>query len=276
MSYGRVRTYGVGEEMQYDDDDIPMINYGTYEYNPLTIAQYALTVYGRYLHGGDEADRERFLEVMEGLLKRQDEDGAFRYMFTWEYHLGEEPFEPGWVSGLTQGVALSALARAYDLTGDERFREAGDVSLEFMLTPISEGGTLTTLEDLAPELANYVFISEYPHDPVYYTLNGFMYSMVGLYDWADVMAGTPGADLAARYLECTTKTLELILPLYDVGGFTAYDLAQVMLGAESTNLNPHYHAVHIYLLHALDSIEENARFKMFEERWAEYVDSNTS
>src|SRR5690606_29452397 len=125
------------------------------------VSQYALTQYGIYISNRDEGAKHRFLAAVDRLLKMQDEEGAFRYNFAWKYYLTKEIYEPGWVSGMAQGQALSALSRAYYVTHDPKFIEAGNKALDFMIRPVEEGGTMTTLGDLHPSLTNYIFFEEY-------------------------------------------------------------------------------------------------------------------
>lgn len=167
---------------QIDEEGIPKVQYGQeYYYNPVTVAQYALAAHGTYI-GGEDANKVQFLKAADRLLILQDESGAFRYSFPWTYYLTGETFKPGWVSGMAQGQALSVLSRAYLLTGNNKYLRAGDKALKFMVTPVSEGGTLDSLEDIDPSLKNYLIFEEYISKPASYTLNGFMFSLLGLYD----------------------------------------------------------------------------------------------
>ena len=67
-----------------------------------------------------------------------------------------------------------------------------------------------------------------------------------------------GKLLASRYFGLTMNTLHRILPYYDLGGFTAYDLSHLMYH-RSPHIGANYHAVYIFLLHALVSITADAQ-----------------
>lgn len=84
---------------------------------------------------------------------------------------------------MAQGVALSALARAYNATKDARYLEAGERSLAFISVEKKDGGAKTSLADLHPSLKGYVYFLEYQTEPDVYTLNGYMFALLGLYDW---------------------------------------------------------------------------------------------
>lgn len=202
--------------IRLDEDGVPMRNYGgEYHYNPVLVAQYALNLYGRHLLGEDTA--EAFEAALARLLALQDERGAFTYDFVWRYYLLAEPYEAGWTSGMAQGQALSALARAYHWTADGRYLAAGERALDYLLTPVTEGGVMDDLSDLHPSLYRYVTFEEYLAEPASYTLNGFMYTLLGLYDWSEVA----NSQRARKYFAMGVETLKRILPYYDLGGFSA-------------------------------------------------------
>lgn len=256
--------------VQLDEAGMPMVlRHGVPFYTPVSLAQFALAEYSR--EGGPTA---QFLPAAEKLLSLEGPDGAFRYQFPFTKYATREAYEPGWVSGMAQGQALSVFARAYATTKDPRYLDAGKRALDFMLLPFESGGTRTTLKYLLPEPSDAVFIMEYPQDPPVFTLNGFMFAMLGLYDWASVT----GDDEARHYAEETTKTLKIILPYYDMGIISAYDLSfiTIPLMPDGTRRTPHvglfYHKVHIELLWALHHITGDPMFQEVADRWLSYID----
>jgi hypothetical protein len=99
---------------------------------------------------------------------------------------------------MAQGQALSVYSRAYRLTHNQKYLGSGKMAFKFLNTPISKGGTLTTLETLNTEYknGNYFWYEEYISKPNNYTLNGFMYTLFGIYDWSKVVKyghGTKGS-----------------------------------------------------------------------------------
>ncbi len=246
------------DHLQKDPYGIPMVQNGQH-YNPVTISQYALT-----LHAKGEIDS--FLAATDFLLTLQDKTGAFRYNFSWTYYLTGEMYDPGWVSGMAQGQALSVLTRAYSLTGDEKYLAAGNLAFEFMLVPTSEGGVLTTLADIDPSLSQYLWIEEYVSSPANYTLNGYMFALLGLHDWSHYNP------VAGDYFGKGIESLVNILPYYDIGGFSCYDLGHLTFGGKPPHVGVKYHGVHIKLLHALHSITGNRWLQHFEHLWQSYIE----
>jgi heparosan-N-sulfate-glucuronate 5-epimerase len=276
--YGETRKYVPGTQsgrFKVDDEGFPLVRYGDgYHYNPVTLAQQALAEYSR-----KDGPSERFLRVADRLIAAQGGDGALRYDFPFLKYATGEMYQPGWVSGMAQGQALSVFARAYFLTGDDRYKIAGDAALTFMLRPFEEGGVLGNLEGLAKlglvdkGSAEAPFIFEYPQTPAVYTLNGFMFSLQGLSDWADLT----GSSIAKLAFEQNLNTLTKILPLYDLGSFTSYDLSfqTVPLGLSGKrrlpHINPAYHAVHIEQLWALHAVTGLDDLAITADRWHSYI-----
>jgi hypothetical protein len=242
--------------------------------NAVTQAEYALHCYSKRVYADPHPQQsaedytQQFLQAAQALLTLGGEDGAYRNTFPWRYYLIGEDFLPGWTSAMAQGEVLSVYARAYALTNDETYRVAGDKALSYMLTPIEHGGTTSTLKDFAPsvpELANQLFLEEYVAKPFPYTLNGYLSALIGLYDWAMVTDNTTAQN---AFVE-GCRSLQLVLPYFDFGGLTAYDLGYLTYGA-APKFSAHYHKVHVFLLHAIHSMVPQFGFNRTEQAWAAY------
>jgi len=263
LNCGKWCNWRAGLRFQFDRDGIPVVNYGSgkYYYNPVTIAMYGLAMHGRYIRGDMNA-RRGLMAAVARLVSLQDSRGAFPYDFSYEaYH-------PGWVSGMAQGLALSLLARVYHLTGDPHYLAVGDKAFDFLVIPSSKGGTLGDLSYVRGGSANEIIFEEYPAQPPEYTLNGFMYAMLGVYDWSRLPAKR--SEAAAKYFPEAVHSLRVILPYYDLGGFTTYDLRHITLHKKPT-IGVNYHATHVYLLHALVCITHDPVLSKYEQLWASYV-----
>lgn len=267
LNYGKTKHYREASRQTFDARGVPMIKYGKeFQYNPVTISQFILAEYGRSLQGGEE---KKMMAAVNQLLKLQDAEGAFRYYFPYRHYTAVGLYKPGWVSGMAQGVALSALARVYKKTKDPKYLDYGNRAVSFLTVPKDQGGPFVSMADLDKSLKDYVFFEEYLTTPNVYTLNGYMFTLLGLYDWADIT----GSEQAKKLFNDGMKTLEKILPYYDIGSFSAYDLSYITHKRPSylQELKPHgvvrYHAVHITQLAALTSITNNETIKKFLEKW---------
>jgi hypothetical protein len=118
---------------------------------------------------------------------------------------------PPWTSGLSQGTALQVLARAYS-----RFKEAADLTaaqqaLGIFETPPPAGVRVATAAGAA--------YAEYTYAPGDEILNGFIQSLVGLYDYTSITKDPLGLAL----FEAGDAEARAIVPRYDTGAWSMYD-----------------------------------------------------
>ncbi|MEA1013282.1 D-glucuronyl C5-epimerase family protein [Sphingosinicella sp. LY1275] len=253
----------LGESTRLDAFGVPQVfAQGEWRYNPTTIANFALWHHTRFVTDGTPLGSS-FWSAVAKLESMIGTDGALRY----DYSFGGMP--PGWVSAMAQGQVLSVFARAYNISGDAALIRQGNSVLDFMLTRVEQGGTLSDLSDLDPSLHDYISLNEYAPEVSPHTLNGFMFAMFGLYDWSklDLASNTDAQAKAATYFEASVETVSNLLPYYDVGGFSAYDLRQVIRNADPA-VGPTYHKIHIAQLVSLYSITGRAEFLEWARKWA--------
>lgn len=266
MNYGKTKTYKTGGRVLLDKYSIPMVLYGqNFEYNPVTISQYALSVYGANL---PSPPPKQFWRAVDKLISMQSIEGAFRYSFQYRHYLLKKPYPPGWISGMAQGNVLSVLARAYNADKRPDLLEAGNKALRFLTVPIEHGGPLTSMKYLDESLDGYLFFEEYVGgDKDIYTLNGYMFTLLGIYDWWQVTDSKE-----AKYLfDQGIRTLEKILPYFDFGGFSAYDLGHITYGKEIPHAPIRYHATHLSLLNCLHSVTHSETLKKYADYWQDSV-----
>lgn len=259
--------------LKYDERGFPLIkprNIEGFHFHPVTHAQFALGKYGKHLKG---EPGDFFLSAADRLIEVQGEDGSYRYPFPFRHYTLERPYEPGWISGMAQGQVLSVLSRAFLLSSDPKYLEAGERALAFLTKGKEDGGPMTTLADLDPSLAGYIFFEEYVTNPDVYTLNGYVFTLLGLYDFWQAS----GSETARSYFDRGVASLKLILPLYEVADFSAYDLSHLTVKRETyrsrgiPHMSARYHPIHIMLLHALASVTGDDMFAATADKWETFV-----
>jgi hypothetical protein len=228
----------------------------SFVYNPTTIALQALYFHSVYMRGGPLD--ARFKADADFLLQMQGDDGALRCTFAFY------PFLPGWVSGQAQGHAISVWTRAYKLFGQNKYLDASRKSFEFMLRDVKDGGCLESLADLDPDLGAYHVLTELPFSPCQYALDGSIFPLFGIYDWAEF---DPSAMIVFTNL---VESIRVMLPYYEMGGISAYDL-QYVVGSSEPVVDPAYHALNTALVWTLSSIAPNSVFEETWNRWAQDV-----
>lgn len=269
LSFSTGRNIADGPDTRLDAYGVPQFLGAdrAYHDNPVQLAQFALHLHGLHLRGRPVPGA--FWVAVDRLLATQDGTGAFRYRFP----LGDRP--PGFASPMAQGQGLSVLARAYLLRPEPRFLAAGDAAVRFLLVPVSEGGGREDLRALDPSLRRYLFFQEWPAEVPSFTLNGFLFTALGLYDWAALGVATarrePSHAIAAADWACSVQTAARLLRYYDVGGFSTYNLQQIMGISPSPALHPFYQDIHVALMQAFWSLTRRPEFLEFRDRWAAQV-----
>jgi D-glucuronyl C5-epimerase C-terminus len=173
----------------------------------------------------------------------------------WEYYFTFAGGAPPWVSGLAQGTALQALARAAT-----RLHREADVfpvtsrALAIFQAPPPEGV-------LVPVGAGAHY-AQYSFDPGLRVLNGFIQSLVGLYDYARL-----AADPAAKALfdQGVARAREEV-PTYDTGAWSLYSR-----GSSTHESDLNYHTVLRDFLESLCNRTADPVFCGAEEHFTLYL-----
>ncbi|HEX4838016.1 MAG TPA: D-glucuronyl C5-epimerase family protein [Solirubrobacteraceae bacterium] len=139
----------------------------------------------------------------------------------WEYLFQFDGGAPPWTSGLSQGTAIQALARAWSMTHEQQFLTAAQQALGLFRTRPSAGVRVAT-----PAGAHYL---EYTYAPSERILNGFVQSLVGLYEYAKLTGDPQGQQL----FEAGDAEARAEAPSYDTGAWSKYD--------QSSESNLSYH-----------------------------------
>ncbi|MBC2582399.1 D-glucuronyl C5-epimerase family protein [Clostridium sp. DJ247] len=270
-------SYSNSDEIKFDKDGIPMVNYsGEFYYNPITTEQYALTLYNEYLKNprNNREMKDKFLKVSNWLIDKIDVLGAFRYPFYYKHYLNDDEFKPGWVSSMAQGQALSVFARAYNLTNNKKYIHAGNSVFRYLIIRTSSGGVTDNLGSLNISLSDYPFFQLYVTNPPSYTLNGHMFTLIGLYDWSNLDNNDRISNEAKLYFNNGFQTLKYILPYYDIGGFVTYDLGYLTKPNTKPTINYSYYGIHITLLDALYRITQDKTIYYYRNLWTSYIEKS--
>ena len=269
LNFSKDSSYKSLSILKFDKNGIPMTKYGSeFYYNTVTISQYALWLYSKYLYG-DTSKLNDFIKCANFLYNFMKNDGSFRYNFDYYSY---ELLKSGWTSSMAEGQVLSVFSRAYSLTKNIKYINAGIKVFNYLTTSVKNGGVMDTLESLDPAFKNNIFFQEYVNTKPSYTLNGYMFTLLGIYDWLELSKKVPSIDSTKvnYYFTEGIKSLKIVLPYYDYGGFSSYDLHYL---TSNTNPNPSgvYHKVHMNLLEAFYSITNDEFFMDIRNQWSNYV-----
>jgi|GEM_PF-4893588 len=235
----------------------PLVGYSDGRHvNPITVAQIGLADHVRYLATGDERFMEASKAAADWLVEAQTDEGAWRHDFP------HRDLQPGWISAMAQGQAASLLTRVYQHTAEEAYLRSARDGIELMLEPIDHGGTLGKLPDASPYLEEYAGSSRIPH-----VLNGALFALFGLYDYAYVTADDQKMDAFRELSVAVADNLDL----WDTGSWTRYALSD-----EYDMSTVPYHLVHIAQARTMYDLTGSRVWSSRADRWQGYLDSARS
>jgi hypothetical protein len=252
-----------GYKGPFDAAGIPLLDYQGdigRQYNPIAVAQYGLARFNRWSVGRAERDREAWISVAGWLARelRPNRHGVRVWMhdFDWPYR---QLLQAPWYSGLAQGNGVSLLVRAARATGDDVYRDAAHTAFESLLRPVSDGGVLITDEH------GDVWIEEYlVHTPTH-ILNGFIWALWGVYDYAQWSGRTEAAQL---WTSCV-GTLQRRLGEFDTGWWSLYEARD---GTREMLASRYYHTLHITQLRIMHRLTGLELFAETADRFQSYLD----
>jgi hypothetical protein len=160
---------------------------------------------GYYLSGNNNAKLRQVLGEIIPLATQRAGGIAWEYMFQFDGGL------PPWTSGLSQGTALQVLSRAWSRFKEPVYLTAAQQSLGIFQTPPPVGVRVATAAG-----AHYL---EYTYAPQERILNGFIQSLVGLYDYAAITKDPLGLKL----FQAGDAEARAEVPHYDTGAWSLYD-----------------------------------------------------
>jgi len=251
------------EHYLFDEQGIVQVDYENeigIQYNPVTIAQYALANYEQYLLTREDKYKTTFLTQVEYLRNNYDVIGEDMIGFPYYFPMPTYGLEPVWYSGMAQGQVVSVLARAYLLTHDETILPFSKKVNNFMLYPVSKGGTLT----YTPE--GNVWVEEYPSKEPSLVLNGFMFSILGLYDYTHLFPEVSEAyqKVAEMYCSCL-ESLKESLKYYDTGSWLKYCRSDDRLCGRN------YMEVQVTQMKQLFAVTNDSYFDSIATKWESYL-----
>lgn len=234
----------------------------SYVYNPVTIAQYGLQQFTYWSARGDRTSLHRAVLQAGWLVSNQDRTtGAWAYNYPFGVGGMSETLQPGWISAMAQGQAMSLLARIYSVYPTKSaYRTVALRARWPFRRKVSDGGVLA-------EFHGYPHYEEYPTKSApTLALNGFQFCLVGLWDMVQVIPNLEISDLFDRGYE----SLVYQLPFHDAVSTSAYHLGHLTKAPRAVHHANHYHRVHVMLLNVLHAMRENSVVAFYRDRWATY------
>jgi len=258
--------------LSHTKDSIFVVNYLNRQQNSVTLKNpkeylihftnnfttLTMFCFSDYLKTGDSAYLELFLKnvrwMTDNITIISDTVGIWQNN---DIIYDKYTLDFGWASSYSQGIGLSVICRAYQLTKQEKYLQIAEKVLNSFNLDYKNGGILDIDRN-----GNHWYL-EYPANPPAYVLNGMIYGVFGIYDYWR-LTGSPKAN---RYFQRGIQTLENNLPRYDKGYWSAYDL---LFNQYCAGYNYHKN-VHISQLDVLYQISNNSIFDKYQRKFDRYL-----
>ena len=240
--------------MRMDANGIPATWYrqtGT-RYWPAYVAWYGLVNLGHYVRRSDDAYLKIFQKQIDWLEANAvvRDDGAVIWPMNFDYFVGQLRLKAPWISAHAQGLAISALVRGWRIFQRPRLLELLRGSARIFGLTVCEGGIRITFN-------NQFLYTEVPGGPSPGILDGFMTSLLGLYD---LLVETQDADVK-RYFDEGIAGLKSALPYWNYRDKWSWYSRRAYLSP------PAYHHSHHLLLKTLSRITSEPVFERYSMLW---------
>ncbi len=207
---------GHSQSYSFDAEGIPVIP--TYIdvddnrliYYPISIGQYGLAIFHTWLKTKAESDKQRFLKIVDWFYDNRQIDDKGVYWLS-DVPKPEYRMSDPWPSAFAQSRGLSILLRGWQQTGEEKYRQAAEQALTIFDIPAADGGVTTFTPG--------PFYEEYPTTFPTMVLDGFFFTLCGLYDAVRALNSQKAQQLFDRGI----RTIKQWLPRYDLGYWMRYN-----------------------------------------------------
>lgn len=252
------------EKLSHSTEGIPLIDYkGEKRYYPILFCGAALSYYTHFLKTNSEKSKEEFLHIANYILNNAELIKDFAVLKTSlqvdNYNLPKE-----WGSAMAQGYAIVIMLQAYSLTQDNAYLEMSDKFINSFKYTLDEEGVLNYWD-------GYPFYEEYA-DPSSHVLNGYLFSLSGLYYGYRI----GNSEVAKQLFDQGINTLKAKLSSYDAYFTSNYSKLRVgekkvETYASAINEDPdHYHELHIYQLLTLYYWTNEYIFREYAHKFIKY------
>lgn len=245
LSYYLDQTPKAAYPGPFDDNGLPLIVHkGKPKVFPVATGLFGLGHFESYRKTGFEGNLSKFRRVADWFNENQDESGSWLT----DSQVKKFGIYKPWPSAMTQGLAISCLARAFSQFHSEKYLACAIKALEPFYKDASLGGITSFYGDM-------VFYDEYPSPSKFHVLNGFIFSLWGLLDLARIADVEKAKNLYQKGL----STLIAWLPKFDMGYWSLYSVSEGLKNPASVP----YHRLHIEQMDAMCSITGDEVFKEY-------------
>lgn len=240
----------------FDEDGIPFCGNGANRnYFPINIAQFGFILHAEYLNSKNEDTLSllgRCVDKLTSLATITDNDCVWWHNYTELKYSIPAP----WSSAMAQGEIISLFLRYYQISKEEKYLELSKKAFNFLKNDVSDKGVRRYDQN------GDLWFEEYPSNPSSYVLNGFIYTLFGLFDLYRVT----GDQNVKEDIDACIVTLKKNLHRFDAGYWSYYDLLKKELVRFYYQKN-----VHVPQLEALYILTKKEIFAHYANKWKKTV-----
>jgi hypothetical protein len=230
-------------------------------YHPLVIAWYGSGLLSSYRKTQNPAYLARAEANANFLINRAvSREGALYFPYRFAYALfgnRSDLIRAPWYSAISQGAALELFVGLNSVTGEQRWRTAADSTFATFLQRRSARQPWIVFVDRRYD-RRYLWFEEYPKNPPTQVLNGHLYALFGVYQYAVATGSAAAVDI----FDGGATTVRHQLHLFRVPGGVSYYSLRVHAQYRS------YHCVHISQLKLLARLTGDPWFSREARRFA--------
>ncbi|MBN1541825.1 hypothetical protein JW992_06735 [candidate division KSB1 bacterium] len=221
-------------------------------HNPITIAQYGLAHLQKWRNGGGQSDRQAAERCGEWLIDHLEPWAEGQFAWIYRYDLDFYGPRAPWISAMAQGEGIALLLRLYQAGSSKLCLETAKRAVTPFFYSVDEKGVVDRLS------GGDILFEEYPTLPASHVLNGFVFALFGLDNYARFFKDDAAHALCRRAI----GTLERNWQLWNAGFWSRYDLHPTRRLA-----SPMYHELHIRQMQRLALLSRNPLFQRVALLW---------
>ena len=241
------------DAMEIDGDGVPRQRSRLFgiSYNPAYVAWYGLLALDEAVRTADATRVGRFLAQVQWLEREAVVRGdAVVWPYTFDWREGHCDLKAPWISAMAQGLAMSVLVRGARVTGRKELLDLARAATRVFERGIDEGGVVT-------RDGHHVLYEEYPGRPLPRVLDGFLFSLLGLYD---VAVETDDVGIWQLFRSGVTGLVAALESWNYRGKWSWY-------GSHGYLCPPQYQALNAALLEGLAGLTGEPRLAWYAQRW---------
>lgn len=239
-------------------------------YYPISIGQYGLAIWQRYIQNKSLDDKKTFLSILNWFELNADQNEKLGVIWKTSVPKPEYNVFKPWKSAFSQSRAISILLRGWQLTGEKKYYDLAKLALHPFLEDTKNGGVAVGLKE------NQTIYEEYIAKKPVRILDGAIFSLFGIYDFIRVtnqkMELKEDNLMAKEIFKRGIIGLKYWLPQFDMGYWVFYNRCEIDGYPQNDPCTIGYLKLVINQLDILNNLTEDEIFIEYSRKWKKYLE----